>query len=153
MVWKTWGPRVGQGRAPRSKRGKYVVKTQERDHLAPFTPQKSGSGPIFLKPFTRITIRLGLWLKRALMHTVYTADFWCPDQIFIWAFGIFPYRSVVNTQKGARRKETWLLLWLPLFYHFLFGAEWLPFKGKTPQKHWTVLEENGEGKFLSGQFF
>ena len=107
-------------------------------------PIKKWSGPIFFQLFTRITIRLGLWLKRALMHTVYTADFRCPDQIFIWAFGIFPYRSVVNTQKGARRKETWLPLWLPLFYHFLFGGEWLPFQGKTPQKHWTVLEENGE---------
>ena len=26
VVWKTRGPRVGLGRAPRSKRGKYVVK-------------------------------------------------------------------------------------------------------------------------------
>ena len=29
-----------KGRAPRSKRGKYVVKTQERDQLAPFTLHK-----------------------------------------------------------------------------------------------------------------
>ena len=26
VVWKTRGPRVGLGRAPRTKRGKYVVK-------------------------------------------------------------------------------------------------------------------------------
>ena len=26
VVWKTLGPRVGLGRAPRTKRGKYVVK-------------------------------------------------------------------------------------------------------------------------------
>ena len=39
---------MGLGRAPRSKRGKYVVKTQERDHLAPFTLHKK-MGPDLLK--------------------------------------------------------------------------------------------------------
>ena len=100
-------------------------------------------------PFTRVTIRLCLWLKRALgpgnLYIVYTTDSRWPDQVFIWAFGIFPYRSVVNTQKGARRKETWLTLWLPLFYHFLLWGKWLPFQGKTLQKYWTALEDNGEG--------
>ena len=40
---------MGLGRAPRSKRGKYVVKTQERDQLAPFTLHKKMGPDQFFK--------------------------------------------------------------------------------------------------------